>query len=740
MNKNLTESIKAIILGLILSAGIVYAAPGFTPPTGPPATYNALLPVNVGSDFQQKIGSLQLGNAAIAPLTQGQLRTDGKLGVGMITPLADNHWGNLPNDSLQVWGKALIGNLNAYNYGPPVVPVGYYDNSLIVQKRGMFGNDVVEVAGNLLGGVRSYYNGAALSPNESVISDKIFALSNFFHQSDSLQGPLPAWIAPGAQQPGDIGANRFCVLSTTPAGIGSYNCTPANYTWPTASSITIPNGLLGQTLRYNPANVLEANSNIFNNPTNNRVGIGTATPNNVFQVAGFINFYDDLKYSAAIGKNALSSLFLGIQDTAVGYGALLSNNSGNQNTAIGMEALKNNTGGSWNTASGTGALHDNTGGNYNTASGVAALNVNTTGNQNTASGYDALHFNNGDNNTASGVAALRNNGTGSRNTASGMEALRSNSTGSNNTANGSGALYTNNASDNTATGVDALRANSSGVQDVANGKDALKANTTGGGNTATGYQALIANTTGGALTGVGALALSANTTGIWNTAVGSQAMNTVTTGGNNTAIGADADVAQSTTSNSIALGKDAIADSNEFALSPYVNKWKFGNPGISYFLPTTDGTNGQVLTTNGNHVLSFATPAVTPNVTTDTSIISNYGSTTVNITAAGGLLSYCSQGPWSTSPSGGSCSFNWNGGWPVMTVTRDISNKRFCALETVALRVHGSGTIDHKCDVSRISTAGTTANWRLTGMLEADFGQNGNSSDQPNISCTASCF
>jgi len=56
--------------------------------------------------------------------------------------------------------------------------------------------------------------------------------------------------------------------------------------------------------------------------------------------------------------------------------------------------------------------------------------------------------------------------------------------------------------------------------------------------------------------------------------------------------------------NAIALGKDASAGANEFAIPTGVTKIKWR--GVSYTLPAADGTAGQVLTTNGAGVLSWA--------------------------------------------------------------------------------------------------------------------------------------
>ncbi|MCX6718567.1 MAG: hypothetical protein NTY81_03140 [Candidatus Staskawiczbacteria bacterium] len=134
-----------------------------------------------------------------------------------------------------------------------------------------------------------------------------------------------------------------------------------------------------------------------------KVGIGTATPNNLLQVADLINFFDDAKTSLAIGYQALHSNTTGSENTANGYQALFSNTTGWENTANGKNALFSNTTGHQNIADGQSALYYNTTGSNNTADGFFSLSANTAGNGNTASGYYSLQSNTtGSNNTAIG--------------------------------------------------------------------------------------------------------------------------------------------------------------------------------------------------------------------------------------------------------------------------------------------------------------------------------------------------
>ena len=136
--------------------------------------------------------------------------------------------------------------------------------------------------------------------------------------------------------------------------------------------------------------------------------------------------------------------------------------------------------------------------------------------------------------------------------------------------------------------------NKSGYLNAALGEEALASNISGESNTASGYRALQANNTGNN-----------------NIAFGSYALNTNITGSNNTAIGTTSDVTSSDLTNATAIGYGArVAVSNTIQL---------GNNSItdvktsgsitagSITIPNTDGTNGQVLATDGAGILAWTT-------------------------------------------------------------------------------------------------------------------------------------
>ena len=255
------------------------------------------------------------------------------------------------------------------------------------------------------------------------------------------------------------------------------------------------------------------------------VGIGTATPNNLIEVAGLIRF-DDTAYNTQLGRNAGHNIISGAEgNTYIGNSAGLSASTGgtadaDYNTAVGYEALKVNSTGSRNTSVGTYSLSSNTTGHRNASFGFSSLESNTEGFQN--SGF--------------GSYTLQDNTTGNYNNAVGSNALQHNTEGDNNNAMGQGALS----------------ANTTGSLNTAVGSSALSSNLTGSQNAAIGYSSL------------------SNATGSANTAIGYNAGRSITSGENNLFLGYEAgyNASQSATvSNSIAIGNGAYTTgSNQVVL------------------------------------------------------------------------------------------------------------------------------------------------------------------------------
>lgn len=125
--------------------------------------------------------------------------------------------------------------------------------------------------------------------------------------------------------------------------------------------------------------------------TNNRIGIGTATPSKTLEVAGEMKGTRVIAYgggglssNTAVGESSLANASnIGTNNLALGFSTLQSNSTGSSNVAVGAQASSGNTTGSSNVAFGRGALINNTTGSGNVVIGALA------------------GFNNGDGSTAS---------------------------------------------------------------------------------------------------------------------------------------------------------------------------------------------------------------------------------------------------------------------------------------------------------------------------------------------------
>jgi hypothetical protein len=197
---------------------------------------------------------------------------------------------------------------------------------------------------------------------------------------------------------------------------------------------------------------------------------------------------------------------------------------------------------------------------------------------------DGLYFGtgagDGDNNLA--VGSSMGSGTGKRNTAIGSRALESYS----------GTGYDNN---------------------TAIGYFNMKALSTGSGNTALGAENMFSLTTGIANTSIGNQTMLNVSEGSNNTGLGQRAGESITTGTNNTLIGLNADVSSPNANNETVIGKGATGSGD--------NTVQLGNTSVTNVntsgtitagaitIPNTDGTTGQVLSTDGSGALSWTTPS-----------------------------------------------------------------------------------------------------------------------------------
>jgi hypothetical protein len=195
------------------------------------------------------------------------------------------------------------------------------------------------------------------------------------------------------------------------------------------------------------------------------------------------------------------------------------------------------------------------------------------------------------------------------------------------TALGIGALSKSNNSGekNTAVGFNSLIANTSGSSLTALGNSSLLKNTTGSNNVALGQAAMYNNMGGSNNVAIGNASLYTNISSFGNTAIGKSAGQYLTKE-NNTVIGAYSDVnepssitnataigygARVKASNTIQLGADgSTLNTGVIQTVAITNVRTTGTltlKDVTY--PNVDGTNGQVLSTNGSGSISWVTPS-----------------------------------------------------------------------------------------------------------------------------------
>ncbi|MCK8481049.1 beta strand repeat-containing protein [Psychroserpens algicola] len=199
-------------------------------------------------------------------------------------------------------------------------------------------------------------------------------------------------------------------------------------------------------------------------------------------------------------------------------------------------------------------------------------------------------------NVGIGFQALQSNISSWGNTAVGYQTLQANTTGMNNTA----------------TGTFSLTSNNSGVDNSAFGNGTLSANTLGSFNSAIGYGSLNSNTNGSYNTALGYWTLLNNNSGSRNVALGSSSGYTNSTGSNNVFIGYQSGYFE-TGSEKLYI-ENSNSDSNSALIYGEFDtnilrtngELQIGNPSTTgYAFPTSDGTNGQVMTTDGSGNITF---------------------------------------------------------------------------------------------------------------------------------------
>ncbi|MEM6317387.1 MAG: tail fiber protein [Bacteroidota bacterium] len=241
-------------------------------------------------------------------------------------------------------------------------------------------------------------------------------------------------------------------------------------------------------------------------------------------------------YNVMLGHEAGMSITEGSSNVGLGTFSLNSNQTGGFNTALGAFAARLNTSGDNNVAVGTRASFDNETGNNNVAVGTDA-GQHSTGNNNIFLGYQAGQNETGDNklyieNSSSNTPLIYGDFSADSVSINGDLTISSEYLSFNNIYDnifiGDGAGFNNMGGGNV---------NVDGIDNVFIGDSTGFNNTTGQFNVGLATKALFNNTTGEYNVGIGPFALLKNTEGIDNVAVGMHSLSSNVDGQANTAMG-----------------------------------------------------------------------------------------------------------------------------------------------------------------------------------------------------------
>ena len=513
-------------------------------------------------------------------------------------------WYNSTNDSLYAYtagawlaigsgGGGTAGAVDSISVLQDSIIVGYSEGSEVT--RDTIGYPVPDISD-----IPGLADSLAAAPSGTGTNQRVVVWTGTNSQGNSTQLQSAAGITLDANLAYRITGGTTASRPTGAAGMMYWNT--SNTWWdyhngtawfnPARAATTTGLFTAGSVLfAHSDGTIQQDNANLFFDDINNRLGIGTSSPNQQLEITGNLRlpattatagiFYrgaDRFLHSFGtsntfLGQNSGNLTLSGAdQNTAVGATALDAITSGDDNVAVGFNALGANASTSRNVAIGSGALAVNII-NNNVAVGSLALTANTVGADNVGVGRNAITANTtGGSNTAVGNSALATNIDGNQNTAVGHEALNA-STLSSNTGVGYRAGRVTTGNFNTFLGWQAGLTTTTGSNNVAIG-NAFTGNTTGsfntaignlslggaGGtlNTAIGYESMF--TSGGSNnTAIGARSLKFATAAVQNIAIGQEALENPTTPQNSIAIGFQAlENASNTIQDNIAIGYQAL--------------------------------------------------------------------------------------------------------------------------------------------------------------------------------------
>jgi hypothetical protein len=370
--------------------------------------------------------------------------------------------------------------------------------------------------------------------------------------TDAVRIPVGTDLG-GVSDNGDI---RF---NTTANNFEWYSTTSGAWRKPVISASATGLGTDGRLFYANSSGLAAADEPLHWDYTNNRLGIGVASPTAPLDVLGGGKFSTVIEVPNIRNGTTANNVL-----TLAGNAAALNNTPGSENLAFNVGnngatramTILNNGQVGIGTASPTEALQVN-GTAMATRLAVNTLGVRTNSISNTAAagtdGFNLFIANDTTGNDLSGTGL-----SGSYNVAVGTSAMNSITIGYNNVAVGVSAMLSSDSGyANVALGRDALRLNRKGFENMAIGKDALYSNISGEGNVGIGSFALYANT-GSTNLAFGRNALRNNTSASNNIAIGSAALfeNSGASNKDNTAIGSAAFLEGQHT-NSVAIGFNA---------------------------------------------------------------------------------------------------------------------------------------------------------------------------------------
>ena len=346
---------------------------------------------------------------------------------------------------------------------------------------------------------------------------------------------------------------------------------------------------------------------------NNRIGVGTLTPQAIFDVqsttsgkSAILIPRDSTANRPVTGVNGMiryntnTAAFEGFANGA--WGSLGSGGGGGATKIGDLSDAHTDYVTDHNLFMGSGAgVSIQAGGGENLIVGQDSGSLLTTGYSNTVVGYNAMpNVTTGYENSAFGWGAMRYyDAAGYANTAIGAYSMFWGGSGNHNTAVGDGSMGQGpNGSSNTSVGAGSL-AGPSGDSNSALGAYAASQNSTGAANVAVGNMALYHNLTSDGNTVLGAWA-GENTIGDHNTFVGNQAAQGLTSGSFNTILGYNvASATLATGSNNIVIGTSNSVDTPAAGTSNFLN---IGN------IIFATGMTGTVAAPAGNVGIGTTTP------------------------------------------------------------------------------------------------------------------------------------